>query len=211
MLMNFGDGPRVGEVAITKSLPGSHCPSVVEALVPVVEAAAEVESRAEGAAGSAQDDHLHVAVGDRARRPPPRARRASAGRSCSAVGPVQRDRRDRAVCRRRAASRSSPFLLRVAAGRRTIAAPTREVRTGWRRLQDRGEQAGEASVEVVAPQRVEARGSFLPLTDHARFPQHLEVVRAGRLRDRHVEASAGASLAVARRPARPRSSGAPDR
>ena len=29
MLMNFGIGPKFGAVAITKSLPGSHAPSVV--------------------------------------------------------------------------------------------------------------------------------------------------------------------------------------
>ena len=78
-LMNRGTAPRLCEVAAAKSLPGSHAPSVVSALVPVMKAVAEVEARAERAPGAAQDDHLDLRIGDRARPPPPRAPRGIGG------------------------------------------------------------------------------------------------------------------------------------
>src|SRR5919198_3038557 len=67
-----------------------------------------------------------------------------------------------------------------------------------RGVQDRGEQAGETRFEVVAAQRVETRGSSLPLLDDARLTKDLEVMRAGRLRDRDVEAPTGLAVAAAR-------------
>ena len=82
MLMNFGIGPDAGEVAIAKSLPGSQRAVGRHPLVPVVEAAAEVEAGAERAAGAAQHDHLDGVVERGAVDSILRARRASAGRSC---------------------------------------------------------------------------------------------------------------------------------
>jgi hypothetical protein len=64
------------------------------------------------------------------------------------------------------------------------------------RPQDRREQAREAGLEVFAAQRVEARGSLGALVDHAGLSKDPEVMGAGRLRDRDVEARAR-SLAVA--------------
>src|SRR5579864_6450295 len=53
-------------------------------------------------------------------------------------------------------------------------------------------------VDIVAPQRIDALGADDLLADHAGFTQHLEVVGAGRLDDREVEAVARA-LSPARR------------
>src|SRR3954453_7002735 len=58
-------------------------------------------------------------------------------------------------------------------------------------LQDRREQTGEACLEVVAAEAVEAGRALLPLLDDAGLSEDLEVVGAGGLRDRHVEAAAG--------------------
>ncbi len=63
--------------------------------------------------------------------------------------------------------------------------------------EDRREQAREAGLEVLAAKRVEARRPLAALADDAGLPQHLEVVRAGRLRHRHVEAAAGAGAVAA--------------
>src|SRR3954452_16577424 len=49
---------------------------------------------------------------------------------------------------------------------------------------------GEGGLEVLAAARVQPRGSLLALPDHAGLAQDLEVVRAGGLGDRHVEAGA---------------------
>src|SRR4051794_505739 len=74
------------------------------------------------------------------------------------------------------------------------APPDRNIsRAGSRRLgraQNRLEQPGEAGLEVLAAQRVQPRGSLLALPDYAGLAQDLEVVRAGGLGDRHVEAGA---------------------
>ena len=58
-LMNFWVGASAGAVAHDEVL--ARVPLAVggQPLVPVVEAAAEVVAGAEGAAGAAQDDHLH--------------------------------------------------------------------------------------------------------------------------------------------------------
>src|SRR5918998_1021418 len=56
--------------------------------------------------------------------------------------------------------------------------------------EDRVEHAGEARLEIVDPQRVEPRAAVLALADHAGLAQDLEVMGAGRLRDRHVQAAA---------------------
>src|SRR5215212_2443791 len=61
-------------------------------------------------------------------------------------------------------------------------------------LEDRGEQAREAMLEVVVAERVDALGALVALPDDTGLAQDLEVMGAGRLRDRHVEAAAAAAL-----------------
>ena len=68
-------------------------------------------------------------------------------------------------------------------------------------LEDRREQAREARLEVLLAQRVHALGALLALLDDAGLAQHLEVMGAGRLRHRDVEAAAGAPLDVVGHPA----------
>ena len=68
------------------------------------------------------------------------------------------------------------------------------------RLQHRVEQAGEALLELVGAQPVEPALAVDPLGDDTRLTEHAEVMRAGGLRDREVEAAAGV-LAARRRAA----------
>jgi hypothetical protein len=53
-----------------------------------------------------------------------------------------------------------------------------------RRRQYRVEKAREAFVQVLAAQRVQAGRALQPLADYTGLPQHLEVMRAGRLHHR---------------------------
>ena len=55
-------------------------------------------------------------------------------------------------------------------------------------MKDRVEQAGEAGLQILAAQGVQARCALLALVDHTGLAQHLEVVRAGGLGHRDVEA-----------------------
>src|SRR5579875_1740278 len=64
--------------------------------------------------------------------------------------------------------------------------------------QHRIQQTGEAGIEVIATQRADALGSHHALVDQSRLAQHLEVVRAGRLDDRQIEAVARALAPVGR-------------
>ena len=68
-------------------------------------------------------------------------------------------------------------------------------------LEDRREQTWEAGLEVVVAQRVDTLGPLVALPDDPGLAQDLEVVGAGGLRDRHVEATAAAALERARQPA----------
>jgi hypothetical protein len=87
-------------------------------------------------------------------------------------------------------------VRRGAQGRRRPA-PRNSLNGGG--AQDRVEQPREARLEIVAPERVHPGGSLTALEDHAGFAEHPEMVRAGRLRDRQVEAAARVLGAVAER------------
>jgi hypothetical protein len=60
------------------------------------------------------------------------------------------------------------------------------------RAEHRGDQPGEALVELLAPQPVDHRRSLRPLLDQPGLAQDAEVVRARGLRDRQVEGVAAA-------------------
>src|SRR5579875_1798309 len=95
---------------------------------------------------------------------------------------------DQTTTRRRRARQAPP---RRTAGRRSGQRLTSAA-------QHRIQQTGEAGIEVIATQRADALGSHHALVDQSRLAQHLEVVRAGRLDDRQIEAVARALAPVGR-------------
>ena len=140
---------------------------------------------------------------------------AATGSSTSAPSSSSRSR-STASSAARATRAASPCASRACSATGPTSAPRRPTRSRrcwrWARpraherlipggLEDRREQAREAGLEVVLAQRVDALGALLALPDDTGLAQDLEVVGAGRLRDRHVEAAAAAALELAGQPA----------
>src|SRR5881396_1253299 len=71
-----------------------------------------------------------------------------------------------------------------------------ELTLGLRRLKHRLEQAGEALLELVAPEPADAPRTFVVLGDHAGKPQHLEVMARRRLAHGQLDRPAGARVQV---------------
>src|SRR5438132_3167913 len=67
------------------------------------------------------------------------------------------------------------------------------------RAQDRPEEPGEARLEVLSAELVQAARTDLALLNEAGLAEHLEVVCAGGLRDRKPEAATGQLVALGQR------------
>ena len=146
---------------------------------------------AERAAGGRLDPHAgRLARSDA--DPVDRAGRAEAARPRRRGGLGERDRAQSEAGERdcaHAAQLACPSHLGIQAA---TARSRRRVRDGALAAEDGLEQAREAGVDVVAPQRVELAVALLALRDQPGLAQHAEVVGARGRRDCQAEAAAQA-------------------